>query len=127
MLRVLESQLQSMALTRKLRMSTAIADTVAHRPKEAPAILNTSAMAQEVDGLFWRAIARADAYDFKGAKLDALEAASVAASYPAWARNRFYFAAMRAAVETGDSAVAERFLSRWISPASMAKTAVFIT
>ncbi len=111
-LRVLESQLQSMALTRKLRMSLAIADTMAHRPKEALAILNTSAMAQEVDGLFWRTIARADAYDFKGAKLDALEAASVAGSYPAWARNRFYFAAMRAAVETGDSAVAERFLGQ---------------
>jgi tetratricopeptide (TPR) repeat protein len=110
-LRVLESELKSTDLTRKLRMSLAIADTVSHRPKEALEILNGSAMAQEADGLFWRTIARADTYDFKGARTDALEAASVAGSYPAWARNRFYFAAMRAAVETGDSAVAERFLS----------------
>lgn len=109
-LRVLESELQSAALTRKLRMSLAIADTMAHRPKEALAILGGTAMSQDMDALFWRTIARADLYDFKGARADGMEAASIAASYPAWARNRFHFAAMRAAVETGDSAVAERFL-----------------
>lgn len=110
-LRVLESELQSTTLTRKLRMSLAIADTMAHRPKEALAILGGTAMGQEVDALFWRTIARADTYDFKGARSDAMEAASIANSYPAWARNRFYFSAMRAAVETGDSALAERFLA----------------
>lgn len=109
-LRVLRGELQSSDLTRELRLNMAIADTMAYRPKDALAILSGSATAQDADALFWRTIARADSYDFKGARSDGLEAASVANSYPAWARNRFYFAAIRAAVETDDGAMAERLL-----------------
>ncbi|SEP98512.1 hypothetical protein SAMN05428969_1410 [Devosia sp. YR412] len=109
-LSVLESELKAEDLTRKLRMTRAIADTLAGRPSEALGILNADSMGQEIDALLWRTIARADAYDFKGAKLDAVAANSVAENYPVWARNKFYFAAARSAVETDDMVVAERFL-----------------
>jgi predicted Zn-dependent protease len=107
---VLEKDLKSSDLTRKVRLTRAIADTMASRSGDALKILNTESMGQEVDALVWRTIARADNYDFKGAKSDALEAQSVVASYPSWVRNRFYFAAIRAAVETGDANMAEHML-----------------
>jgi tetratricopeptide (TPR) repeat protein len=109
-LEVLEQELKDEALKRKIRLSLAIAETVAGRSTDALAILNTSSMGQEVDALMWRTIARADVYDFKGAKLDAVEAQAVAPSYPAWVRNKFYFAAIRAALETDDDNMAERLL-----------------
>ena len=109
-LSVLESELKAEDLTRKLRMTQAIADTLAARPNDALSILNADSMGHEIDALLWRTIARADAYDFKGARLDAVEANSIAETYPMWVRNRFYFAAARAAVETDDLVIAERFL-----------------
>ncbi|HTM78049.1 MAG TPA: hypothetical protein VL133_10520, partial [Devosia sp.] len=111
-LRVLESELKTQDLTRKIRMSLAIADTVADRPKDALQILNASSLSDDVDALLWRTMARADDYDFKGAHSDALEAQGVAESYPEWVRNRFYFAAVRAAVETGDTPMAEEVLNK---------------
>jgi tetratricopeptide (TPR) repeat protein len=110
-LRVLNSDLKSKDLTRKVRMSMAIADTLADRPKEALAILNSASLADDVDALVWRSIARTDNYDFAGARVDAIEAQSVIASYPEWVRNRFHFAAVRAAVEAGDVQMADRLLS----------------
>lgn len=107
---VLEKDLKAEDLTRKVRLSHAIADTLAARSSDALQILNAPSMAQEVDALLWRTIARADAYDYKGARMDALEALSVVDSYPAWARNRFYFAAIRSAVETGDNGMAQKML-----------------
>ncbi|WEK05554.1 MAG: hypothetical protein P0Y65_04670 [Candidatus Devosia phytovorans] len=109
-LSVMEADLKSEDLTRKMRLTRAIADTLASRPRDALAILNGDAMGQEVDALVWRTIARADAYDFPGARTDALGANTIVESYPVWVRNRFYFAAARAAVETNDPAMAERFL-----------------
>lgn len=109
-LEVLEQELKDEALKRKIRLSLAIAETVAGRSTDALAILNTASMGQEVDALLWRTIARADIYDFKGAKLDAVEAQAVAPSYPAWVRNKFYFAAIRAALETDDANMAERLI-----------------
>ncbi|MGV8854057.1 MAG: tetratricopeptide repeat protein [Devosia sp.] len=111
-LNVLEQDLKSTDLTRQVRLSQAIADTMASRAADALKILNSSTMGQEVDALVWRTIARADVYDFKGAKSDALEAQSVVDTYPAWIRNRFYFAAVRAAVESGDTNMAERLLDK---------------
>ena len=107
---VLEKDLKSSDLTRKVRLSMAIADTLASRPIDALAILNTASMGQEVDALVWRTIARTENYDYKGAKSDALEAQSVVANYPVWVRNKFYFAAIRAAIEAGDASMAEHML-----------------
>lgn len=111
-LKVLAADLKTPDLARKLRMATAIADTITARPGDALAILNTPALGQDIDALFWRTMARADAADFRGARLDALDASAVAPSYPMWARNRFYFAGIRAAVETGDNGMATRFLEQ---------------
>ncbi|WP_332699476.1 tetratricopeptide repeat protein [Devosia sp.] len=109
---VMESDLEAEDLTRKMRMTRAIASTLAVRPAEALSILNANSMGQEVDALLWRTIARVDAYDFKGARADAVEANGIAENYPLWVRNKFYFAAVRAAVETDDMPVAERFLDQ---------------
>ncbi|WP_299744297.1 hypothetical protein [Devosia sp.] len=110
-LHVLENELKDKNLTRKVRMSLAIADTMAVRPKDALEILNSDSLAEEVDALLWRTIARADNYDFKGARSDALEAQGIVSSYPLWARKRFYFAAVRSAVESDDIPMAERMLN----------------
>jgi len=109
-LHVLESQLKSDNLTRKVRMTKAIADTLAYRPREAVDILNAASLDEEADALMWRTIARADNYDFPGARADALAAQGVEEAYPAWVRVLFQLSATRAAVETGDTAFAEHLL-----------------
>ncbi len=109
-LRVLESQLAAKDIIRKIRVTTAIAATLASRPTDALPILVSPSLTDEADALFWRAIARADSGDFIGAKIDGLAAEQVSEAYPAWAQNRFRFAILRAAVETGDIAVAVRVL-----------------
>jgi len=110
-LHVLEHDLKTDSLSRKVRLSLAIAETMAVRPKDALEILNSASLAEDVDALLWRTIARVDNYDFKGARNDALEAQGVAQSYPQWVRNQFHFAAVRAAVETDDNPMAERMLN----------------
>ena len=50
----------------------------------------------------WRAIARADAGDFRGARLDAMASEIVLDSYPVWVRQAFLFGAVRAAIEADD-------------------------
>lgn len=109
---VLETELKAEDLTRRLRITRAIADTLAARPNDALGILNSAASGQEVDALVWRTMARVDSYDYKGARTDAVEANGVIENYPLWVRNRFYFAATRAAVETDDLTLAERFLDQ---------------
>lgn len=109
-LRVLEADLRAQDLTRRIRMTQSIANVMAGRPKDALQVLNAPSMNQEVDALFWRTIARAADNDFKGARLDAIEARSAADSYPIWARNAFYLAAARSAVEAADPGMAERSL-----------------
>ncbi len=109
-LRVLDSELKATDLTREIRTTTAIANVLAGRPRDALQMLNAASLDQEVDALFWRTIARADAQDYRGARLDAIEARSIADSYPEWARNMFRLAAARAAVETSDGSLAERML-----------------
>jgi hypothetical protein len=109
---VAEAELKTEDLTRQMRMTRAIASTLAARPADALSILNADSMAQEIDALLWRTIARVDAYDFKGARADAVEANSIAENYPSWVRNRFYFAAVRAALESNDVPLAERFLDQ---------------
>ena len=110
-LKVLEHDLKAEDLTRKVRITRAIAETLASRPADALRILNSSSVGQELDALLWRTIARADSYDFKGASYDATEAKGIVDNYPLWVRNKFYFAALRSAVETNDLSRAERFLN----------------
>ncbi|ODT68212.1 MAG: hypothetical protein ABS75_21355 [Pelagibacterium sp. SCN 63-23] len=109
-LRVLENELKAEDLTRQVRASQAIANVLAGRPHDALQILNTASLNQDFDALFWRTIARADASDYKGARLDAMEARPAVDSYPEWARNRFRLAAARAAVEAADPSLADRML-----------------
>lgn len=110
--RVLENELKAENLTRKIRLTLAIADATAGRSAEALAILNAPSMGQEADALLWRTMARVDQFDFKGARNDAIEAQDVVDSYPDWVRNKFYFAAIRAGLETDDDDMAERFLDK---------------
>ena len=109
-LRVLESDLRAQDLTRKIRTTTAIADVLAGRPRDALRTLNAPSLDQDVDSLFWRTIARAETHDYRGARFDALEARAIADSYPEWARNHFRLAAARAAVEADDPILAQRML-----------------
>jgi hypothetical protein len=117
-LRVMESDLRAQDLTRRVRMSEAIANVVGGRPKDALRVLNAASLNQEVDALFWRAIARTADNDFSGARLDAIEARAVMDNYPVWARNMFSLAATRSALEAGDPSMAERSLDA-IDPASL--------
>lgn len=109
---VVDKELASEDLRKKLRLSQAIADTLATRPMDALAILNTGTFAEETDALMWRTIARTDAGDYKGARLDAIAAEGVFPSYPLWVRNKFLFAALRAAVETKDEQLAIRLVAK---------------
>ena len=109
-LQVLEGELKSEDLTKEIRLISAIAGVVSHRPVDALGILNSPAFIDSVDALMWRAIAKADAYDFEGARADAAAAETVIGGYPAWIRSRFYLAAIRAAIETGDAPLAGRYL-----------------
>lgn len=109
-LRLADEELTDKDLIRKLRITTAIADTVINRGPEALAILNSESLVDEIDAMVWRTIARADSYDYAGARTDARAAEHAAEAYPEWVRKRFAFAAIRAAVETGDATMAERLI-----------------
>jgi hypothetical protein len=60
----------------------------------------------------WRAIARTEAGDYAGARLDAIGAEGVADSYPAWIKADFLLSGLRAAVETKDDPLAQRLIQR---------------
>lgn len=111
-LRVLEADLKAEDLTRQVRMRQAVANVMAGRPREALQTLNAAVVAQEVDALFWRMLARAAENDYRGARLDALEAQPFVDAYPEWLRNMFHLAASRAAVEAGDADFAESLLEK---------------
>jgi hypothetical protein len=109
---VLDRELANEDLRKKLRLSRAIADTLAGRPNDALSVLNGGSFVEESDALMWRTIARSDSGDFKGARLDAVSAEGVFPSYPLWVRNKFLFAALRAAVETRDEPLALRLIGK---------------
>lgn len=109
-LKVLGDDLRAVDMTREIRSTTAIANVLAGRPRDALHLLNAASLDQEVDALFWRTIARSETQDYRGARFDAMEARAIADSYPEWARNRFRLAAARAAVETDDPSLAQRML-----------------
>jgi len=109
---VLDKELANEDLRKKVRLSRAIADTMAGRSADALSILNSGGFSEESDALLWRAIARAEAGDYKGARLDAISAEGVFPSYPLWVRNKFLFAALRAAVETKDNSLSLRMIGK---------------
>jgi len=109
-LRVLEADLKSDELRKKVKLTEAIANVLAERPGDALAILNSSALSEEVDAVMWRTVARADANDFVGARTDALASQSVIDAYPVWVQHKFLFAAIRSALEASDVPLAQRYL-----------------
>jgi hypothetical protein len=111
-LRVLQSELKSDELRKKIKLSEAIANVLAARPVESLKILDSSAFADEADALMWRTIARTDSADFVGARNDALTSEAVVANYPVWIQQKFFFAGIRAALETSDLPLAERYLEQ---------------
>ncbi len=111
-LRVLQSDLKSDELRKKVRLTEAIANVLAERPVAALDILNNSAFSDEVDAVMWRTIARAENSDFVGARADALASQSVIEAYPVWVQHKFLFAAIRAALETSDAPLAQRYLEQ---------------
>jgi hypothetical protein len=109
---VLDSELKSEDLRKKVRLTTAIADVLAGRPLDALAILTAGGFAEEVDAVMWRTMARADSQDFVGARKDALVAEAVIEGYPVWVQQKFLFDAARAALETSDVGLAQHSLER---------------
>lgn len=108
---VLDAELKSEDLRKKTKLVRAIADTLAGRWRDALSALNSGTFPEESDALLWRAIARTDAGDFRGARLDALAAEGIADTYPSWVQIKFLFAALRAAVETNDTPMALRLVA----------------
>jgi len=108
-LRVLDAQMKGKDLKDQVRMTLAAADTMAARPMDALKILNAEAVADQVDGLVWRTMAKVDVGDYKGARADAMSAEGVLDSYPTAIKTKFFLAAIRAAVETGDVTLAGRY------------------
>jgi hypothetical protein len=94
----------------RAKLLRAMADTLATRTTDALATLNTGNFPQQADALMWRTIAKTDSSDFIGARLDALASEAVIDNYPEWVQHRFKFAAIRAAVETKDTAMAIRLM-----------------
>jgi hypothetical protein len=109
---VLGKDLTNEDLRKKVQLSKAIADTMAARPADALSILNGGSFGEESDALMWRTIARSDSGDYKGARLDAISSEGVFPSYPLWVRNKFLFAALRAAVETRDEPLSLRLIGK---------------
>lgn len=109
---LLESNLEAKDLRRKVTLARGIADTLAHRPKDALALLSNEALDDDIDVLMWRTVAKANLGDFSGARADALAAENVLSGYPSWVRMKFLLAASRAAVETRDPVLATRYLDQ---------------
>lgn len=109
-LNVLDQELKTDDLRKKMRLLMAMADVVAYRSGEALGILTSGGYEEEVDSLMWRAIAKSDVGDYQGARLDAIASEGILDSYPSWVRSRYLLASIRAAVETNDTAMAARLL-----------------
>jgi tetratricopeptide (TPR) repeat protein len=109
-LRMMQGELKSDDLKSDAQLLLAAADVASGRPADALPILNAETFADEVDAQVWRAVAKTDSGDFKGARVDVLAAEPVIATYPKWVRLKFALSGVRAAVETGDTALGERLL-----------------
>ncbi|WP_461386114.1 tetratricopeptide repeat protein [Devosia sp.] len=110
-LEVLDAELRTQDLRKRVRLTRSIADILAYRSTEALVTLNADTFSGEVDVLMWRSIAKVQSGDYKGARLDAIAAESVVESYPSWVRTKFLLSAIRAALETRDMEMALRYLA----------------
>lgn len=104
------NDLQTDTLRPRAKLLRAMADTLADRSTDALATLNVGNFPQQADALLWRTLAKVDSGDFTGARLDALASEAVIDNYPDWIKHKFIFAAIRAAVETKDTAMAIRLI-----------------
>jgi len=111
-LRVLQSDMKSDELRKKVKLTEAIANVLAERPVDALGILNNAAFSDEVDAVMWRTIARTEDHDYVGARNDALASQSIVEAYPVWVQQKFLFAAIRAALEASDVPLAQRYLEQ---------------
>jgi hypothetical protein len=109
--RVLGEKLETQDLALPLRLYTAVAALLAHRPVEALAALQSPALSDQVDMLVWRTIARHQAGDAAGARADAIAAVSAVNDYPTWVRTQFLMAGSEAALDTNDVVTAQRFVA----------------
>jgi len=109
-LQVMDEGLVDASLKRQLQLTTAIANAESGRAKDALEVLNSDGMADDMDALLWRTIAKTESGDFRGARGDSLGAEAGLESYPAWVRSRFLLAAIRSSVETSDESLANHYL-----------------
>ncbi|WP_417309559.1 tetratricopeptide repeat protein [Devosia sp.] len=109
---VLDQDLRTEDLRKKMKLTRAVADTLAGRSNDAVATLTTGSFPGESDALMWRAIARTDLRDYAGARADAIAAEAIVPSYPRWVADAFYLDAIRAAIETDDQPLALRFMNK---------------
>ncbi|SFZ81525.1 hypothetical protein SAMN02983003_0546 [Devosia enhydra] len=108
-LAVLEGNGASAAQRSRVALQRAVADILAHRPADALAALGAPGLADQVDMLFWRSMARQMAGDAAGARADAIGAESALSDYPGWVGVRFLLSASLAALDSNDLASAQRF------------------
>ncbi|QJR18327.1 hypothetical protein [Pelagibacterium halotolerans] len=105
-LNVLRRDLRQHSLEPAMNATLAAANALAGRHADALDLLNADAMLNDADAMIWRTIAKVDAGDFAGARLDAFGGDHVVDNYPNWIRARFHLAAIRAAVEQSDATMA---------------------
>lgn len=110
---VLQRETDRIEFRDRIEITHAAASVLANRPEEALGILLEDKFVDSPDAVMWRVMARAQTADWENARADALAAEGVTDNYPSWLKNRFLFAAMRAALETGDTALATRLSSQF--------------
>lgn len=108
----LSTELVNKQLEPEVRLIRAAANVAAGRPRDALEDLNGEDMADEVDALMWRTIARADAMDFAGARTDALAAEEVVEAYPDWVQSEFLMAGVEAGLAMDDPELVARMLGK---------------
>ncbi len=107
-----QNDLASAKTSVAMQVTKAAALTLANRSDQALQILNENSVANEMDAMIWRAIAKQKMEDFSGSREDALLGETVIMNYPTWVKNQFFLSATMAAIEHGDIILAIRYLSQ---------------
>lgn len=110
LIRVIEDERISDNLADVVELVSAAASTMAGRWDDANIKLNSELMADVPESLVWRTIARVGAFDFAGARTDALAAELSLGAHPDWLQQKFLVAAVVAAIEERDVSMATRFI-----------------
>ncbi len=109
---VAQSDIASINTSIAMQVTKAAALTLANRSDQALQILNDENVANEMDAMIWRAIAKQKMEDFSGSREDAILGETVIMNYPIWIRNQFFLSSTLAAIEHGDITLAIRYLSQ---------------